>query len=249
MIIHVGPKKKEQLKETIISKINSLRTMFIVVLLLLPCLVYFSFKINWFSSGSFSNRDITASVAKVIIGDCTGTAFLISPTKLITAKHVVVGTGLFEGAYVELEFMKAPASVGIRKAKVLFIPKEKGNDFAILELDKPIEELQTLEKGNSDEVEINEQINIIGYPAGMFASTIGTVSNNILPENSDLLEVSAGAWPGSSGGPIISKETNEVIGILVLGFEESQKGRNFGFKINSIFSNSELKARGLDLNR
>ena len=34
-------------------------------------------------------------------------------------------------------------------------------DFAILELDRPISELQTLEKGNSDDVEINEQINII----------------------------------------------------------------------------------------
>ena len=136
MIIHVGPKKKEQFKETIISKINSLRTMFIVVLLLLPCLVYFSFKINWFSSGSFSNQDITASVAKVITGDGTGTAFLISPTKLITAQHVIVFSGLSEGAYVELEFMKAPTSVGIRKAKVLFIPKEKNNDFAILEMQK-----------------------------------------------------------------------------------------------------------------
>jgi S1-C subfamily serine protease len=249
MIIHVGPKKKEQFKEIIISKINNLKTIFFVFFILLPCLVYVSFKFNWFSSGSFSNQDITASVAKVITGDGTGTAFLISPTKLITAKHVVVLSGLSEGAYVELEFIKAPASVGKRRAKVLFIPNERGNDFAILELDRPISELQTLEKGNSDDVEINEQINIIGYPAGMFSSTIGTVSNNILPESLDLLEVNAGAWPGSSGGPIISKETNEVIGILIAGFEESQKGRNFGFKINSIFNNSELKARGIDFNR
>ena len=246
MIIHVGPKKKEQLKENAIAKTNNLRTFFFLTLFTLPVLVYFSFKINLFSSGSFSNQDITASVAKVITGDGTGTAFLISPTKLITAKHVI---GVPEGSYVELQFMKAPASVGIRKAKVLFIPKERDKDFAILELDKPIIELQTLMKGNSDDVQINEQINIIGYPAGRFSSTSGAISNNNMAESSDIIQLDAGAWPGSSGGPIISKLTNEVIGILISGQEDQFKGINFGFKINSIYNNSELKARSVDFSK
>jgi len=237
MIIHEGPIKRQQFKKDITDKLNRYRGFFLVLFLGLPILVYMPFKFKWFSTAFTKGSDI-AAVAQVNTGVGTGTAFLISPTHAITARHVV--EHITDGSNVRLVFDKSEPRVEV-DAKVLFISGRDGEDYAELELTRPLNDHPTLVLGNMDNVSINDEVTIVGYPAGMFSSAKAQITNNELSNHPENFLMFGGAWPGNSGGPIIHAETGEVIGILVAGFENEFKGMVVGQKVNSILMDKRFK--------
>lgn len=237
MIIHEGPIKRQHFKKDISDKLNKHRGFFFMLFLVLPILFYMPFKFKWFSTAFTKGADI-AAVALVSTGDGTGTAFLISPSHAITARHVV--EHITDGSTVKLVFDKSEPRLEV-EAKVMFISGKDGEDYAELELTKPLNDHPTLVLGSIDNVSINDEVTIVGYPAGIFSSAKAQITNNEISNYPENFLMFGGAWPGNSGGPIIHAKTGEVIGILVAGLENEFKGMVVGQKINSVIKNINFK--------
>lgn len=111
------------------------------------------------------NEKYKKATAQVSCGDSSfGTAFLISPTHAITAYHVV--SKYVVGSSILLEFLYAEIDEGEREAKLLNCrkPGERGIDFAILELENPVLEIEPLTL-TIREISENFPWTAFGYPS------------------------------------------------------------------------------------
>lgn len=208
--------------------------------LLIWALFYFGVMPN---KPSFEN-EIQEPVAKVVTKSGTGTAFLISPTTLLTARHVL--EGLAVGDEVELFFEHAQNQQQ-SKAKIRYIaPTDKPmvngkvdteyflTDMAVLEVSE-INDIDPLILGESSAVENLDEVILIGYPNGDYSITKGNI-NSQKYQDADLFKLDATSNPGNSGGPCILKNDNTVIGILVGGSSIAKQGENIALKIDDVKS-------------
>lgn len=221
--------------------------------LLAPVVLVLLFQFKVLTSISPFSRDIQEPVAKVISKTGTGTAFLVSPTKLLTAAHIL--GGLKVGDEVDLIFERVEEMVNTT-AKIKYIGQNEQNmagnqgfpldyfleDFAVLELSTP-SEIPPILLGESEAVNLLDEVILIGYPLGDFSITTGNINNDKY-NDLDLFKLDAPSNPGNSGGPCILKLDNSVIGILV-GGQESTQGQNIAIKINNI--RNKLADIGIDI--
>ncbi len=227
----------------IAKKTKAIQIAFILGLFL-PFVLIFGIKSGMILSGpkmsSNNGNDVYTAIAKVITPNGTGTAFLISNKKLITCKHVVENSE--EGSIIQLLFTKHNNIT--LNAKVLFLSNKY--DYAILEL---IDEIDNsygkLELGSSSNIELNQEIAAVGFPQGIFASSVGTVSNTDFNGDNDMLQLWIGAWYGSSGSPIFDRQTSEVLGILTSGNDQTKMIG--ALKIDVIKNDLELAKKKIDL--
>jgi len=79
--------------------------------------------------------------------------------------------------------------------------------------------------GNSDDLEVGNQINVIGYPGAADISdesimvpsvTQGIISARKMVGGTEVYQIDAEAAPGNSGGPVTNKK-GDVVGILTMG--------------------------------
>lgn len=177
-----------------------------------------------------------------------GTGFLVSTDgRIVTNYHVIKGANsaivkLPDGAFYDVDGV-----VAFDKARDLAVIKAHGQNFRVLAL------------GNSDRVQVGEEIVAIGSPLSLES----TVSNGIisgirtieiangaasqiqLPSGYEdatpvtspnvtsfgkYLQITAPISPGSSGGPLFNM-AGEVIGITTLYFEGGEN-LNFAIPIN-----------------
>jgi len=203
------------------------------------------------------SNSITAPVALVYSGNVTGTAFLSGPTTLLTNRHVVDQIKL--GEEVGVIFTLADRNIDT-KASVIWkddiSESEKGlakfeTDFAVLSIVNPSdlpENMPIMTLGNSDEINISDEVKAIGYPSSIFSVTEGKISNSIVSkpnEEFDLILLDCNIFPGNSGGPIMLSETEEVIGLAVAAGKGDFTGMNLGCKINLL--KEKVKAEGIDI--
>ncbi len=123
-------------------------------------------------------------------------------------------------------------------------------DLALLRVDLPKNFRATVLLGNSDRMEIGQEVVTIGHPFGLgYALTTGVVSGfgttpdpQVVPHER-VIQTSAAINPGNSGGPLVDKE-GRVIGIntaILAG------GQNIGFAIPINTAKTvvnELRAHG-----
>jgi S1-C subfamily serine protease len=245
MLANIGPKQKEKLRNETTHSVRKKQTVFLILFFILPIVVYALFlwkpiKLDIFNSGPKLKDNVLHAVARINLSDGTGSGFLVSDKYVITACHVVDGIPL-NGA-VTLNFEKAKKKDV--KARVVFKGNSNDRDYAVLELDKPID-IEPIHLGTASDAPIKTEINVIGYPGGMFSSTIGAISNDEVTDCPYLVQLDAGAWPGSSGGPILINGTNIVIGILVAGYENEFKGIVLGIKIDALLNDPEFQKSGI----
>lgn len=241
MIKHSGPINRQKFQIEVNEILKRNKSFMFFSFLLLPILIFLPFYFKLFEV-SIGKNDLNSSVALVQVGEYSGSAFLISPNKLITAKHVV--KGLDTSKPITIVFEKAYPVI-YAEAKISYIPidDDEGNDYAILELTKSIDYLTPLEVGSFNNAEIEDEVSIIGYPLSMFSSAKAQITNDNLNESANLFLMNGGAWPGNSGGPIILKRTGEVVGILIAGFEEKYKGLVVGVKIDALLNDNRAKGK------
>ncbi|MGC2332538.1 MAG: trypsin-like peptidase domain-containing protein [Candidatus Acidiferrales bacterium] len=151
-----------------------------------------------------------------------GTGFLVSTDgRILTNYHVIKGTSsaivkLPDGAFYDVDGV-----VAFDKARDLAVIKPHGENFRVVTL------------GNSDRVQVGEEIVAIGSPLSL-ESTVssGIVSGirTIEEEGGKFLQITAPISPGSSGGPLFNM-AGEVVGITTL-YLKGGENLNFAIPVN-----------------
>jgi V8-like Glu-specific endopeptidase len=113
------------------------------------------------------------------------------------------------------------------RAEVVNLSDRYQRDIAIIKI-APVtgRALSSAIIGDSSMVEVGDEITLIGYPwtSDMFSENLlnptvtqGSISGRVMYQGTELLQIQGDARPGNSGGPVLSKETGQVVGILTMG--------------------------------
>lgn len=151
-------------------------------------------------------------------GNRQGSGFLVDASgRILTNEHVVRGA---LAARVKL-------ASGDMYDVVTILARDDRRDLAVIQVAGF--DLPALPLGNSDSVRIGNPVVLIGSPLGLENTvTTGIVSGRRQePEGYQLLQISAPASRGSSGGPVLSN-TGEVVGIAS---SQMQTGQNLNFAV------------------
>jgi len=154
-------------------------------------------------------------------GSRQGSGFIVDPGGMIITNHHVI-----EGAR-RIQVKLASGDV-FERVSIMGIDERR--DIAVLEI--PGYGLPTIPLGNSDSVRVGSPVIVIGSPLGLE----NTVSTGIVsarrdePDGYQLLQMSAPASQGSSGGAVIA-QSGRVVGISVSQMTDGQN-LNFAVPIN-----------------
>jgi len=173
-------------------------------------------------------RAVNGSIVSIVMSDKDGkplgqgSGFFVSKDGLIVTNYHVMAEGvsavakLPDGAFYLIDGVLASD-----KARDVAILKAQGHNF------------RTLTLGNSDRVQVGEEVVAIGSPLSLES----TVSNGIVSgiravkeEGAKYLQVTAPISPGSSGGPLFNLR-GEVIGITTM-YLKGGENLNFAIPIN-----------------
>ena len=167
----------------------------------------------------------TVKPAIVVINTENGlaTGFFINPNGIIATNHHVIKSA--QNILITLQN-------GESFDKAYLLAEDETRDLAILKVDT-IDVCNT-PLGNSNDVKVGENVLLVGTPIG-FDQTFsnGIISNiRILDNGVKVLQTTAPASPGSSGGPLINI-SGEAIGVMTYGFSEAEN-LNFAVSINYL---------------
>ncbi len=233
------PVEHKDNKAGFLRSMNFISYIFLTTLFL-PVLIYLLFHWQIFEARGRWSISIEKPVALVITPTGLGTAFLIGESRMLTALHVVEDLEI--NTIVEVIFEKADPQISTEARLVWKNPNPRPepeyyeDDFAVLELISPgilPDDFPKLVLGSSLDASIRDKVILIGYPSGLFIASSGTISNDNV-KGLKLFVLDAGAWPGSSGGPLILESTKEVIGVLIAGLSDEMTGLNLANKIDDI---------------
>ena len=187
--------------------------------------------------------EIVRGVARVIVqttgaGLASGTGFAINPGGyFLTCNHVVedaASIGLILDGFSE-----------IRPTEV--VARSPHSDVALVRLTDGHGTEHWLRLADSDdEPRLGQALGLLGYPLGEVGLEVtyseGVVNSLRSQDQNPILQIDAGAAPGSSGGPVFRREDGRVIGILGGGLE----GRagilaNFAMDIRQLWALGWIK--------
>ena len=160
-----------------------------------------------------------------------GSGFLIDPSGIILTNYHVIR---------DARVARVKLASGDVYDHVTILAQDERRDIAVLRI--PAFEMPTLPLGNSDSVRIGTPVVLVGSPLGLD----NTVSTGIVsgrrqePEGFQLLQVTAPASPGSSGGAVLSAD-GHVIGIAV---SQLPVGQNLNFAVPINYARGMLQSLG-----
>ena len=175
---------------------------------------------------------LVPAVGRVIVEQgngelATGTAFAVSPGgHMITCAHVIEGS-----SRVSVYFN---AEQKLRKARIVYSNEDL--DLALIWLEDTWGLEQWLKLSSTDNPpELGEEIGLLGYPLGQIGLEINFskgVINSIRNQGGiKILQIDAGAAPGSSGGPLFRWSDGTVIGVLGGGLRASEVSMHVNFAV------------------
>lgn len=151
-------------------------------------------------------------------GTRQGSGFLVTSDGRILTNHHVIR---------DARSLTVKLASGDIYDQVSLLAADERRDLAVLQISGF--DLPVLPLGNSDSVRIGAPVVLIGSPLGLENTvSTGIVSGRRQEERGyQLLQISAPASVGSSGGPVLSN-TGEVIGIAV---SQMRSGQNLNFAL------------------
>ena len=241
MILGITETIQENKRVAIIKEIRKAAGFFIFSALL-PFAIFLLFYSGIITGKPIFISDIQEPVAKVITSEGVGTAFLVSPTILLTARHVVENHHV--GDFIELIFEQSKSQLKV-EGRIKFISPSSTQtndgqvtmdyfltDIAVLEVSE-ITDIEPLLLGESDVINNLDEVILIGYPNGDYSISKGNINSDKF-QGYNLFKLDAVSNPGNSGGPCILTDDNTVIGILVGGSGPDYQGENVALKINDV---------------
>src|SRR4051794_921402 len=163
----------------------------------------------------------------------TGSGFMIdNQGRILTNNHVVA----------DADKLEVTTSDGTTFPAKL-IGRDSRFDLAVIQADIPADRLRAVNLGDSDQLQVGEQVVAIGNPYGLDGTvTTGIVSGRRQvvsePEGDGVLvnaiQTDTSINPGNSGGPLLNAK-GEVVGVTTLGLMPNggQAGLNFAIPINN----------------
>lgn len=161
-------------------------------------------------------QQVLPGVVAIRTQNSLGSGFVFdSEGHVVTNQHVVEGASEVEVAF----------SSGF-KAHGTVIGFDRDADVAVIEVDAPADQIHPLAIGDSDTLNVGEQVVAIGNPFGLNGTmTLGIVSGlgrtqfaHAAPDGggffstADIIQTDAAINPGNSGGPLFNLK-GEVVGI------------------------------------
>lgn len=156
-------------------------------------------------------------------GSRQGSGFVVSPRgRIVTNHHVIEDARTIE--------VKLASGDVYERVKIMAVDERR--DIAVLEI--AAFDLPAIRLGNSDSVRVGTPVMAIGSPLGLENTvTTGIVSGRRSePEGYELLQISAPASQGSSGGAVVSA-SGRAIGVAVSQMQDGQN-LNFAVPINYV---------------
>ncbi len=181
--------------------------------------------------GPASSASSSDAVVMVNATQGLGTAFFVNKQQgyLLTAAHVVSND-----AQVQLVLRDGT----LMDAQVLLT--EPNRDIALLKALQSGNIPPPLSLGDSQLVNEADQVYVIGYPGGEYSITTGIIAN----KTPELLKTDAATNPGNSGGPLLNKANNMVIGVIVSSKQiqgQRAEGQHYAVPIEAAESICQAK--------
>ena len=161
-------------------------------------------------------QHVLPGVVSISTGNSLGSGFVFdSDGHVVTNQHVVEGA-----SQVEVSFASGFKALGT------VIGSDADADIAVIKVDAPADQIHPLAIGDSNTLNVGEQVVAIGNPFGLSGTmTLGIVSGlgrtqpaHLAPgetgifSTADIIQTDAAINPGNSGGPLFNLQ-GEVVGI------------------------------------
>jgi hypothetical protein len=157
--------------------------------------------------------------------------FVIKPDGIIITNYHVV-------ADATAMAVKFPSGEVYRN--VYLLSSDPIDDLAFLKIEAV--DLPTIPLGNSNEVQLGEEVLLVGAPKGLEQTVSnGLISGIRLDEGVRVLQTSAAASPGSSGGPLLNRR-GEAVGVMSF---KVVNGENLNFTIPINYVRGKLDTLSL----
>lgn len=174
--------------------------------------------------------------------DCS--SFLVAPDLVATAGHCVVSERHCGETSFIFDFNREVVGEGqqsyVSTSKVYHCQEivardfggNKGVDFAIVRLNRPVKDRLPLQYRNSGEISLDASLAVIGHPGGL--PKVITMDAKVMRSDSELFfSITSDTFAGNSGSPVINQSTGLVEGILIRGENDYRYNENKGcFEIN-----------------
>jgi S1-C subfamily serine protease len=182
--------------------------------------------------------ELVRGVARVVVqttGEqlATGTGFAINPGGVFLTCHHVVEDAAAVGVVFD-------GNTEVRPVEVL--ASDPHGDVAVLRISDGHGAEHWLQLADvDDEPKLGQDLGLLGYPLGEVGLEVtysqGVVNSLRSTSTHKILQIDAGAAPGSSGGPVFRREDGRVIGILGSGLQgRAGMLANFAMDIRQIWA-------------
>jgi S1-C subfamily serine protease len=162
-------------------------------------------------------------------GSSSGAGFLIDKNKrwILTNAHVVGRSP----SYIKVAF-KGEKYVSAQKVYV-----DPYLDIAIIKIDDPLPNTaQQAKLYCGENLSAGHPVGAFGHPLGLdYTGSRGIISGVIYRNEMEWLQTDASISPGNSGGPLISLETKQVLGINTSRNGDTE-GENLNFAISMFYA-------------
>lgn len=171
--------------------------------------------------------------ADTCAGQSLGTGFLVGPRLVATVEHVVDGAS-------KITLKQSGSTVGTGTV----IGEDPARDVALVQSSAPI-------PGNVFRLaprapQLGESVAALGFPLGLpITVTKGSVSGTqrTIPidgvSRRQLVQTDAAVNPGNSGGPLLSTDTGEVVGLVDIG---TNQANGIAFAVSAQVAQPLLRA-------
>jgi V8-like Glu-specific endopeptidase len=210
------------------------------------------------SGNTLESRGIcpTARFAKQLTAaSCSG--FLVGPNLLVTAGHCITSQSdcnsfswVFDYNISEdgekIEY-SVPSSSVYKCSKIIQqdLSRSTMNDFALIQLDREVNDRTPLEYRKEGQVELEDSLVVIGHPSGL-PTKIADGAWVRTNDNPYYFVTNLDTFGGNSGSAVFNTETGVVEGILVRG-ERDYEWDSRGCRVPKVCDENEC--RGEDVTR